>query len=145
MPQLLREAVLGQNAVCPSQLKGAFHQGIVDLKMPVEYADYAGAIHNYMADLLEIGVPVMGSTIPRSPCRGWHFPPLFACTCPYSCCNCFVLIFLYFQQQAQATGWSSTRWTEPTFLLQYFLSVIIMLCLDYSPWSLTAPTLKVGS
>ena len=35
VPQSLREAVLGQNAV----LKRAFHQGICDLKMPVEYAD----------------------------------------------------------------------------------------------------------
>ena len=74
VPQLLREAVLGQNVVCPSQLKRAFHQGIVDLKMPVEYADYADSIHNYMADVLEIGVPVMGSTIPRPPAEAGTFP-----------------------------------------------------------------------
>ena len=75
VPQLLREAVLGHNAVCPSQLKGAFHQRIVDLKMPVvEYADYADSTHNYMADVLEIGVPVMGSTIPRPPAEAGTFP-----------------------------------------------------------------------
>ena len=74
VPQLLREAVLGQNAVCPSQLKEAFHQGIVDLKMPTEYADYADSIHNYMADVLEIGVPVMGSTIPRPSAEAGTFP-----------------------------------------------------------------------
>ena len=41
--------------------------------MPVEYADYADSTHSYMSDVLEIGVPVMGSTIPRPPADAGTF------------------------------------------------------------------------
>ena len=118
VPQLLREAVLGQNVVCPSQLKRAFHQGIVDLKMPVEYADYADSIHNYMADVLEIGVPVMGSTIPRPPAEAGTFPrytptpvPTPAATASSSSSSTSS------NKRKQPLAWSS-HWIDPIFPLQ---------------------------
>ena len=49
----LREAALGEHTVCPSQLKDAFHRGIKELKMPVDFADYADDVRSYMAELLE--------------------------------------------------------------------------------------------
>ena len=70
----LQVAVLGQNSVCPSQLKDAFHDGIKGLKMPVEYADYADDVHSYMAMVLDEPVPVLGKTIPRPPALSGTFP-----------------------------------------------------------------------
>ena len=63
----LREAVLGQHTVCPSQLKDAFHRGIKDLRMPTEYADYADDVYSYMAEVLDEPMPVLGKIIPPPP------------------------------------------------------------------------------
>ena len=63
----LREAALGQLAVCAPQLKAAFHAGVMKLKMPTHYADYADSVHNYMAQVLDISVPILGGSIPRPP------------------------------------------------------------------------------
>ena len=70
----LQVAVLGQNSVCPSQLKDAFHEGVKGLKMPTEYADYADDVHSYMVMVLDEPVPVLGKTIPRPPALSGTFP-----------------------------------------------------------------------
>ena len=71
----LREACLGQLAVCAPQLKAAFHAGVMKLKMPTHYADYADSVHNYMAQVLDISVPILGGSIPRPPAGEGVFPP----------------------------------------------------------------------
>ena len=54
LPPQLCEAVLGQNTVCPSQLKEVFHQGVKDLRMPVDLADNADSVYGYMSEVLDV-------------------------------------------------------------------------------------------
>ena len=46
----------------------------LSLKFSVDYADYADDIHNYMALVIDIGVPILGSSIPRPPAPEGTFP-----------------------------------------------------------------------
>ena len=69
-----RESVLGQLAVCPSQLRDAFQQDSGDLKVPLQYMDYADWVHG-MLEVLDLPVPIMGKTIPRPPASKGVFPP----------------------------------------------------------------------
>ena len=76
----LMEAVLAQMAMCPNQLKEAFHEGIASLKFSVDDADYADEIHNYMSLVFDIGVPILGLSIPRPPAPQGAFPRYYPTT-----------------------------------------------------------------
>ena len=84
----LREAVLGQNTVCPSQLKDAVHRGIKKLRMLVDFADYADEVHSYtwmsrrqrfakrsLAHQVHLGLfPRHASSSATPACNSFHFP-----------------------------------------------------------------------
>ena len=70
----LREAALGQVSVCAPQLKEAFLQGAKNLNPPSNFRTYIDTIYNYMNEVIEITLPIMGSTIPRPPAPPGVFP-----------------------------------------------------------------------
>ena len=71
----MREASLGQVAVCTPQLKEAFHQGMQKVKIPTRLGSYVEDIVKYMNDVMDIAIPIMGSSIPRPPAPPGVFPP----------------------------------------------------------------------
>ena len=71
----LREAALGQVSVCAPQLKEAFLQGAKNINPPSNFRTYIDTIYNYMNEVIEITLPIMGSTIPRPPAPPGVFPP----------------------------------------------------------------------
>ena len=71
----LREASLGQVSACAPQLRDAFLQGARNIKPPSQFRSYVDAVYNYMNEVIEIALPIMGSTIPRPPAPPGVFPP----------------------------------------------------------------------
>ena len=81
----MRESVLGQLAVCPSQLKEVWGAETNAMKVPMQFVDYADWIYSYMLTVLELPVPITGDAIPRPPAAAGIFPPYKPSTaCPRS-------------------------------------------------------------
>ena len=70
----LREAALGQVSVCAPQLRDAFLQGARNIKPRAQFRSYVDAIYNYVNEVIEINLPIMGETIPRPPAPSGVFP-----------------------------------------------------------------------
>ena len=71
----LREAALGQVSVCAPQLKEAFLQGARSLSPPSQFRSYIDQVYHYLNEVIDISLPIMGSTIPRPPAPPGVFPP----------------------------------------------------------------------
>ena len=81
----MREPVLGQLAVCPSQLKEVWETETNQIKVPMQFVDYADWVYSYMLNVLELPVPITGDSIPRPPAAAGIFPPYKPSTaCPPS-------------------------------------------------------------
>ena len=71
----LREAALGQVSVCAPQLKEAFLQGARSLSPPSQFRSYIDQVYQYLNEVIDISLPIMGSSIPRPPAPPGVFPP----------------------------------------------------------------------
>ena len=90
-----RESVLGQLAVCPSQLRNAFEQDSGDLKISLQYMDYAEWVHGYMLEVLDLPVPIMGKNNSQATCLKGSLSSaqpscIFIMPCRFN--NCFCII-----------------------------------------------------